>query len=799
MPPPQGQTPSLVASASPSEFYALILQSCLKSGDGREGALSAAAQATGRSVHAGVIKSGLWSVYLMNNLINFYSRSDSAADAGRLFREMPVKNIFSWNTILAAEAKKSGLDAAMRMFDRMPKRDSVSWTIVIAGYSRKGNHREATRMFMEMIRERFSPTEFSFTNLLSSCAAGGAIGVGRKVHTFIVKLGMTGCVAVANSLVNMYYKSGDVGTAKMIFERMSLRSVSSWNAMITLHAQTGRLDLARAQFAEMTERSVVSWNAIIAGCNQNGHDVEALHFFRMMLKDPSVSPDSFTFTSVLSACGNLEMLRPGTQVHASMVRSQGLSCGPLENSLISMYAKCGKVDNARKLVEHSASSNVGVITFTSLVEGYSKLGDLQPARQIFDSMKHRDVVAWTAMIVGYVQNGFNSDAIELFRLMLEDGPKPNNYTLAAMLSVFSTLALLNHGKQLHSRAIRSGQVDSVSVNNALIMMYSKAGSIVWSRRVFDQICWSRETVSWTSMIIALAQHGLGEEAIALFDQMLLAGIEPDHITFVGVFSACTHVGLVEEGKNYFMQMQNAHKIRPTASHYACMIDLFARAGLLQEAQDFIEKMPVQPDDIAWGSLLSACKVHKNPELAKLAADRLLAINPDNSGAYSALANVYSTCGRWEDAASVWKLMRERGVKKLQGFSWIHIKNKVHIFGADDGLHPQREAIYEMAAKIWKEIKKAGFVPDVDSVLHDIDDELKEQLLSRHSEKLAIAYGLISTPEKTTLRIMKNLRVCNDCHSAIKFISKVVGREIIVRDATRFHHFRDGSCSCKNYW
>ncbi|XP_078442320.1 pentatricopeptide (PPR) repeat-containing protein isoform X2 [Wolffia australiana] len=765
-----------------SNLYSTILRSCLKNSD----ALSGAAESAGRSVHAAAIKSRSQSAYLMNNLINLYSRSSSPADAHRLFSDMPIKNIFSWNTLLSAEIRRAGLQYALNLFEKMPIRDSVSWTIIISGYSRAGCLREASRTFSNMIRDRISPSEFTFTNLLSCCAAAGSSSSssslpssrGRKVHSFVVKLGMAGCVAVANSLVNMYYKCGDAAAATTVFERMTVRSVSSWNAMITLHAQTGRLDVARSLFSEMVERSVVSWNAIIAGCNQNGCDEEAIDFFRLMLKDPSsVRPDNFTLTSVLSSCGNLDLINLGRQVHTMIIRSLEKGCGQLENSLISMYAKCGKVKVARRLVGRSSESghDVGVVAFTSLVEGYSKAGDLEPAREVFDRMDQPDVIAWTAMIVGYTQNGCNSDAISLFRLMLRDGPRPNNYTLAAMLSVCASLASMDHGKQLHARAIRWGEFESVS------------------------ICWSRETVSWTSMIVALAQHGLGDEAVILFDRMINYGIKPDHITFVGVFSACTHVGLVEQGKRYFMQMQDKYKITPTDSHYACMIDMFARAGLLNEAQDFIERMPVQPDDIAWGSLLSACKVHRNPNLAKIAADRLLAINPENSGAYSALANVYSTCGRWEDAAGVWKSMRDQRVKKLQGFSWVHIKNKAHVFGADDGLHPERKAIYEMAAKIWKEIKKAGFVPDVDSVLHDIDDELKEQLLSRHSEKLAIAYGLMRTPEKTTLRIMKNLRVCNDCHSAIKFISKISGREIIVRDATRFHHFLDGSCSCKDYW
>ncbi|KAA8546872.1 hypothetical protein F0562_003301 [Nyssa sinensis] len=561
-------------------------------------------------------------------------------------------------------------------------------------------------------------------------------------------------------------KSGDPMMAKIVFNRMTLKNTSSWNVILSLHIQSGRLDLAQTQFEQMTERDLVSWNSMIAGYNQPGFELEALNIFSKMVKHSSLKPDNFTLASVLSVCANLEQLKAGKQIHAYIIRTKFDSSGPVGNALISMYSKSGGVEIARKILEQSVTSNLDVIAFTALLDGYIKLGNINPARQIFDSLKVRDVVAWTAMIVGYVQHGFSSDAIGLFRSMVRQGPKPNSYTLAAMLSVSASLASLDHGKQIHARAIRLGEASSVSVSNALINMYAKAGSINIARKVFNLVCWNRDTVSWTSMIIALAQHGLGEEAIELFEKMLAVGMKPDHITYVGLLSACTHVGLVEKGRSYYKLMQNVHRIEPTPSHYACMIDLFGRAGLLQEAQDFIENMPIEPDVIAWGSLLSSCKVHKNVELAKVAAERLLLIEPENSGAYSALANIYSACGKWEDAAKIRKSMKDRGVKKEQGFSWLQIKDEIHVFGVEDGLHPQRDAIYQMIAKIWKEIKKMGFIPDTQAVLHDLEEELKEQILSHHSEKLAIAFGLLNTPENTTLRIMKNLRGYSQDHAGV---------------------------------
>uniref|UniRef100_A0A0D9VZL7 DYW domain-containing protein n=1 Tax=Leersia perrieri TaxID=77586 RepID=A0A0D9VZL7_9ORYZ len=783
------------AMAAASDHYARLLQLCQ----------TAANPGAGRAIHARAVKAGLLaSAYLCNNLLSYYGEVAGAGglrEARRMFDEIPVarRNVFTWNSLLSMFAKSGRLADARGVFDEMPERDAVSWTVMVVGLNRAGRFGEAVKTLLYMTADGFTPTQFTLTNVLSACAATRAGKVGRKVHSFVVKLGLGSCVPVANSVLNMYGKCGDAETASAVFERMRVRSVSSWNTMVSLNTHLGRMDLALSLFESMPDRSIVSWNAMIAGYNQNGLDGKALKFFSKMLHESSMVPDEFTFTSVLSACANLGAVRIGKQVHSYILRTEMAYNSQVTNALISTYAKSGSVKNARRIMDQAVAVDLNVISFTALLEGYVKIGDMESAREIFDVMNNRDVIAWTAMIVGYEQNGRNDEAIDLFRSMITSGPEPNSYTLAAVLSVCASLACLDYGKQIHCKAIRSLLEKSSSVSNAIITMYARSGCFPWARRMFDQVCWRKETVTWTSMIVALAQHGQGEEAVGLFEEMLRTGVELDRITYVGVLSACTHAGFVNEGKRYYEQMQNEHQIAPEMSHYACMVDLLARAGLFSEAQEFIQQMPVEPDAIAWGSLLSACRVHKNADLAELAAEKLLSVDPNNSGAYSAIANVYSACGRWNDAARIWKLRKDKAMRKETGFSWTHIHNKLHVFGADDVLHPQRDAVYRMAARIWEEIKKAGFVPDLQSVLHDVDDELKEEMLSRHSEKLAIAFGLISTPEKTTLRIMKNLRVCNDCHAAIKFISKVVDREIIVRDATRFHHFRDGICSCRDYW
>ncbi|XP_075481632.1 pentatricopeptide repeat-containing protein At2g22070 [Primulina tabacum] len=785
---PTVKSPQLISP--PLDFYTSILRTSLKIND----------PVTIKLIHNRVIKSGIYvGVLLMNNLVNSYAKTGFINDAHRVFDEMPEKDTSSYNTLLSAYAKQGMMREAVSIFNKIAEPDSVSWTSIIVGYNLLGRFDVVFKMFLEMVKRKVVPSQYTITSVLASCASIKELAIGRKVHSFVVRYGLVGCISVANSLVNMYAKSGDLGSAWAVLDTIKLKNTSTLNAKISLYMQMDQVEHATAQFEEMKDRDIVSWNLMIAGYNQHGLDNKSLSYLSEMLMVSQLKPDRYTLTSVLSACANLEELEIGKQAHAYIIRNTFDTSGAVGNALISMYSKCGGVETSHKILLKFGTSTINIIAFTALLDGYAKLGDVNPARKIFDSLVDCDVVGWTAMIVGYAQNGHNNDAMELFRSMVKKGPIPNSYTLAAMLSVSSDLASLNHGKQIHATALKLGESSSVSVSNALINMYAKAGNINCARKVFQLVRCKRESVSWSSMIMALAQHGLGEEALQLFEKMLSSYAQPDHITYVGVLSACTHVGLVEKGRTYYQMMKDVHGIQPTSSHCACMIDLFGRAGLLQEAQDFIATMPIEPDIIAWGSLLAACKVQKNVELAEIAAGRLLSIEPDNGGAYSALANVYSACGKWKEAAGIRKSMKDRKVKKEQGISWVQIKSEVHVFGAEDGGHPQRDAIYGSMAKIWEGIKKMGFVPDTGSVLHDLDEELKEQILKHHSEKLAISFALMNTPGNTTIRIMKNLRVCNDCHTAIKFISKLVDREIVVRDATRFHHFQNGSCSCRDYW
>lgn len=338
----------------------------------------------------------------------------------------------------------------------------------------------------------------------------------------------------------------------------------------------------------------------------------------------------------------------------------------------------------------------------------------------------------------------------------------------------------------------------ITVSNALVTLYGKCGSIEDAHRLFDEMLF-HDQVSWTALVTGYAQFGRAKETIDLFEKMLAKDVKPDGVTFIGVLSACSRAGFVEKGCSYFHSMQKDHGIVPIDDHYTCMIDLYSRSGRLKEAEEFIKQMPMHPDAIGWGTLLSACRLRGDMEIGQWAAENLLEIDPQNPASYVLLCSMHATKGNWNQVAQLRRGMRDRQVKKEPGCSWIKYKNKVHIFSADDQSHPFSKGIYEKLEWLNSKMLEEGYKPDVSSVLHDVADTDKVHMVSHHSEKLAIAFGLMFVPHEMPIRIVKNLRVCVDCHNATKFISKITGRDILVRDAVRFHKFSNGVCSCGDFW
>eukprot|EP01018_Ginkgo_biloba_P026787 Gb_37517 [translate_table: standard] len=751
-----------------------------------------------------------------------------------MLRSGIVRNIFLETKLVSLYCNCGSIENARLVFDKMSKRNAFLWNVVIRGYAKNGLSEEALKLYYRMQQEGVQPDKFTFPSLLKACASLSAIEKGKEIHDDIIRIGVDSDVFVRNALIAMYGKCGRVDIARQLFDEMSEINVVSWNTMIAgyvqnrhandaltlfnemqladiqpdlvtitsvlsacahladlqqgkwihdflmrsgfdsnvfvttalidMYTKCGNMEIARQLFDKMPKRNVVSWNAMIAGYAQNGHANEAWKLFHQMQLAEEI-PDSVTMVSVLQACAHLGVLEQGKRVHDYVIRRGFQSDVYVGNSLVAMYAKCGSINIAR---------------------------------QLFDNMSKRNVVSWNAMIFGYAENGHAHEALRLFYQMQMADVTPDLATILSVLSGCSHLAALRQGERIHGFIIRSGFESDTFVGNSLIDMYGKCGSIEIARQFFDKMA-ERDVVSWNAMIAGYGMHGCGENVLTLFFQMKQTGIKPDDITFISVLSACSHAGLVNEGCQYFYYMNQHYCITPSVEHYACMVDLLGRAGRLDEAQDFIEKMPLEPSASVWGALLSACRIYCNMELGERVAERLFELEPENPGYYVLLSNIYATAGRWNDVANVRTMMKDKGVKKQPGCSMIEVNNRVHAFLVGDKSHPQSEKIYGMLETLSGQMEQAGYLPNTDFVLHDVEDEMKEHVLYSHSEKLAIAFGLISTSPGTPIRITKNLRVCADCHSAIKFISKIVKREIIVRDVNRFHHFNGGLCSCGDYW
>ncbi|KAM0944178.1 putative tetratricopeptide-like helical domain superfamily, DYW domain-containing protein [Dioscorea sansibarensis] len=536
------------------------------------------------------------------------------------------------------------------------------------------------------------------------------------------------------------------------------------NSLIHMYATCGEVGTARALFDGMPVKGVVTWNAMFAGYFKAGDWTDVVSLFREML-DSSAEFDQVTLISVLTACGRLGELNLGEWIY-HYIEENGLKGNlNLVTCLVDMYAKCGQIDKAHNL---------------------------------FDEMPFKDVVAWSAMISGYTQLNQCKEALELFHRMQIANVDPNEVTMVSVLSACAVLGALETGQWVHSYIRRKRMQLTVNLGTALMDFYAKCGCIENSVEVFEKMP-VKNSWSWTVLIKGLASNGCGREALKFFSAMQEANEQPSDVTFVCVLSACSHAGLINEGQLFFDSMTQEYGIQPRIEHYGCMVDILGRSGLLEEAYDLIRRMPIEPNAVIWRTLLSSCKIHKNVEFAEESLKQLVKLDPGHSGDYILLSSIYASVGRWEDAVIVRNQMKEKGIKKTPGCSLIEMDGMIHEFFAEESAHPLSKEIYEKIEEMVSKIKLAGYVPNLAEARLDAEEDEKEVSVSHHSEKLAIAFGLIKSQPGSVIRVSKNLRVCTDCHLATKLISKVYQRDIVVRDRNRFHHFRDGDCSCNDYW
>ncbi|KAG0488686.1 hypothetical protein HPP92_007497 [Vanilla planifolia] len=536
------------------------------------------------------------------------------------------------------------------------------------------------------------------------------------------------------------------------------------NTLMAMYTKCSLVKNCELLFQRILNKDVISWTTMIACYAQNGYYTEAIEFFRRVQVE-GTDADPLMIGSILQACSGLVSPSFLKQIHGYTIRHDLLDL-VLKNTVIDVYGECGMVGHAVK---------------------------------VFEGIKDKDVVSWTSMITCYVRNRLFNDALSLFGNMITANVHPDVVALLGMLSAAAGLASLTKGKEVHAFLIRRSMCVDGNVSSLLVDMYARCGKIDESFKVFKKIgC--KDLVLWTSIVDACGMHGMGREAVDLFERMEEAGIVPDHVAFLALLYACSHSRLVVEGKHFFEKMIKNYNLKPWPEHYTCIVDLLGRAGKVGEAYKFIKKMPIKPTAAIWCAFLGACRVYSSYKLGKLAAQKLLDLEPENPGNYVLIANSLAAMGKWEEVKKLRSEMREKGIKKEPGCSWIEVGTNFHVFTARDKLHEASSTIYAKLAEITQVLEKeGGYVPDTSFVLHDVKEEEKLRMLHAHSERLAIAFGLIRVPRGSIIRITKNLRVCGDCHEFTKMVSKLFGRDITVRDANRFHHFRNGSCSCGDFW
>ncbi|XWS17976.1 hypothetical protein CRYUN_Cryun32bG0002700 [Craigia yunnanensis] len=654
-------------------------------------------------------------------------------------------NVFIGSSLINLYLENGYINRARTLFDKMSVRDCVLWNVMLNGYVKCGELDKAMEIFEEMRKGETKPNEVTFAAIFSVCASERIVDFGAQLHGLVVSCGLESNSMVANTLLSMYSKFGWLCDARKLFDMIPQADLVSWNGIISGYVQNGFMEDALYLFKEMissgvkpdsitfssflpavtglgsfrrgkeihgyilrhrvpldvflksalidvylkcrdvemacnvynqsTTVDVVVCTAMISGYMLNGMSNDALEIFRWLLQE-KIRPNAVTLASVLPACADLAALKVGKELHGNIIKNGLANRCHVGSAVIDMYAKCGRLD----LAHH-----------------------------VFGRLSERDSVCWNSMITSCSQNGKPEEAIDLFRRMGRTGSKYDCVSISAALSACANLPALRYGKEIHGFMIKVSFCSDLFAKSALIDMYAKCGNLDFAQCVFDTMEEKNE-VSWNSIIAAYGNHGCLKDCLALFHEMLKNKIQPDHVTFLAIISACGHAGKVNDGIQYFKSMTEEYGIPARMEHYACMVDLFGRAGRLNEAFKTIKSMPFSPDAGVWGTLLGACRSHGNVELAEVASRHLFDLEPQNSGYYVLLSNLLANAGHWGSVLKVRSLMKERGVQKVPGYSWIEVNNTTHMFVAADGSHPQSRNIYSLLKILLLELKREGYAP-----------------------------------------------------------------------------------------
>ncbi|XP_060205176.1 putative pentatricopeptide repeat-containing protein At3g15930 isoform X2 [Lycium barbarum] len=587
---------------------------------------------------------------------------------------------------------------ARYVFDIMHEPGVFVWNTMIKGYSRESSPQNAVSIYREMLNNNVQPDNYTFPFLLKGFTREEvSLKLGKSLHAHICKFGFELNEFVQHALIHMYRWCGLVDMARGVFNLSAKSDILIWNAMISGYNRSKRFGESRELFYEMEEKQL--------------------------------QPTSVTLVSVISALSQLKDLETGNRVHQYVKEFKVQSNLVLDNALIDLYAGSGKMDVALGLFQ--SMKHKDVISWTTIVKGFVSIGQVDVARKYFNQMPERDSISWTAMIDGYVKENRFKDVLMLFREMQAAKKRPDEFTMVSILTTCAHLGALELGEWIKAYIDKHKIKVDIHLGNAVIDMYFKCGNVEKALMMFSQMpC--RDKFTWTAMIIGLATNGHEREALDMFFEMLRASETPDDVTYIGVLSACTHMGMVDGGKRFFASMTSEHGIRPNVIHYGCMVDLLGRSGRLEEAYEVVKNMPMKPNSIVWGALLGACRIHKDVQMAEIAAQQLLQLEPGNGAVYVLLCNIYAACKKWENLRETRRIMTDHGIKKTPGCSLIEMHGIVHEFVAGDQSHPLSESIYSKLAELIEELKFAGYIPDTSEVALDIGEEEKENSLNRHN-------------------------------------------------------------------
>lgn len=619
-------------------------------------------------VHALFQEMPLRNSFSWNTMIEGYMKSGNHRKSLEFFRKMPEKNDFSWKTVISGFAKAGLLDYARQLFDDMPIKTVVTCTLMIDGYAKSGHHREALKLFKHLSLTTLGVShvdKFVFTTIFRVCTDLVAFGCGKQIHARIVVGEMEFDPALASSMINFYGKCGDLESASHVFNMRKEPDDYSLSTLIISYANFGRMDDATRVFNMSNNPSAVLWSSMISGYVCNNDAVGALSMYSNMRGSGALG-DSSTLVSVLSACSLLGIAILAKQIHANACKAGMIDDIVVASALLDSYSKCGSFDDACKLFRELKTFDT--IMLNCMITTYLNCGKIEEAKHIFRSMPVRSLISWNSMLVGLCQNGFSIEALDLFQEMNKTGLKLDKFNLASAITACAGLSSLEFGEQIFSRAVVVGLEKDEIVSNSFLDFYCKCGLVRNGRKVFDNMM-KVDQVPWNSMLMGYATNGHGPEALELFRAMQQAGVTPCGITFTAVLSACGHCGLVEEGRRWFSLMERHYKINPSIEHYACLIDLFSRAGCLEEAMALIDEMPFKADAGMLSSILRGCMADGNKTLGKKVTEAIMKLDRENSGAYVQLSNILASYGEWQGSADVRKAMRREGVQKNPGYSW----------------------------------------------------------------------------------------------------------------------------------